>query len=59
MKNWWHQSSNRQKLFVATLLLIGVNCFTWFGLGFISRLLFILPFVTLGLAAVLPSDYEE
>jgi hypothetical protein len=58
MRNWWANSSNKQKYWLGTALLVGVNCFTIFGLGWVNRGLFIANIVLFGLAVFAPSDYD-
>lgn len=59
MRNWWYSSSRKQKFWIAAILLVGVNCYTIFGLNLVIRGLFVGNIVLFGLAMFYPSEYED
>ncbi|BCU76337.1 hypothetical protein [Luteolibacter sp. LG18] len=59
MRNWWYESSTKQKWFVGGLLMIGVNLVTWFIMGFFSLKLGTITGCAFIRAWMLPSDYDD
>ncbi|MDB4284609.1 hypothetical protein N9142_02335 [Akkermansiaceae bacterium] len=59
LRKWWYITSAKYKWFIACLLLLVINLGMIFGLGIVSRGLWVLNFIALGLAMVLPSDYDD